>query len=189
MRTERCLPSDLALTVCWKENDGIVTAFLHGCTSEEATRIHEWLQRAENALKHPLLPAVVMTEIQLERHGRIHRRYQFTYTALFNHIQSQSEQIQVKESGLHEPGKLKFAESIHQIFSMYQKHHNFYRLLTSFCRILDSMVEMSGHHPKSSEDFNIKARLGETAHQYKDLAEQSRILADGTSLLLNTVSL
>ena len=189
MRTEKCLPSDLALTVCWEETSNTVTALLHGCTLNESKQIHRWLDKAKDALKHPLLPAVAMTEIQPERHGSIYRTYHARYTALFEHIRAQSEQIQTEANDSLGPGKLEITSSLTQIFRMYQKHHNFYRLLTSFCRILDTLVEMSSHHLDTLEDYNIKARLGETAHAYKDLVEQSKILADGKTLLLNTVSL
>ena len=166
-----------------------MTAFLHGCTQQEAIRISDWLDRAKTALKHPLLPAVVIAEIQLERHGRIYRQYYERYIALFDDISSKSEEVQSKKNILHEADDLGVAKWLPQIFRMYQKHRNFQRLLASFRRILDSLLEMSNHYQESSEDFNLTGRLHEISHHYENLIDQSNIIADGVSLLLTTVSL
>ena len=189
LRTERGLPSDLILVVNWTEAGSLVNAFLHGCTQEEATRIHHWLDKAKAALKHPWLPAMIIVEIQLERHSKIYQRYYERYTALYDEIRSKSEQLQLSRAGLRGFNELEVGEWLPQIFRMYQKHRNFQRLLASFRRILDSLVEISGQYRGTSEDLNITGRLREISRLYDDLAEQSHIIADGVSLLLTTVSL
>ena len=166
-----------------------MTAFLHGCTQEEAARTSDWLDKAKATLRHPLLLALVFAETQLERHSELYRRYYETYTALFDDISSKSQQMQSSKANSSEIDRLDVGEWLTQIFRMYQKHRNFQRLLASFRRILDSLVEKSGLYLGSPENLSITGRLREISHQYEDLVEQSNIIADGVSLLLTTVSL
>ena len=188
MRTERALADDLVLAVHWDESDALVTAFLHGCTEEEARQISNWLEGAKAALKHPLLPTLVLAEIQLERHSRIFRRYNERYTFLFTDIKDRSEKLQTKETNLHDFGGIEIADWLARIFGMYHKQRKFQHLLASFRRNLDSVVEKGDHYWKSSDEFNIVGRLREISLQYGDLKGQSDIMADGASLLLTTVS-
>jgi len=147
------------------------------------------LNRTQTALKHPLLPAVILAEMQLERHAKIYRQYYIRYTAIFYDIKSESEKMQVKSASSDTFDGLEIAGWLTRIFSMYQKHRNFLRLLASFCRILATLIKMSDQLPGTPESLNVTDRLREILDHYEDLVEQSRITADGTSLLLTTVSL
>ncbi|KAG7005286.1 hypothetical protein G7Y79_00020g048140 [Physcia stellaris] len=189
LRTERGLPSDLALVVKWDEKHALVTAVLHGCTEDEANRITAWLEKAQNALRHPLLPAVVLAEIQLERHGKIYRKYYSEYTALFRVIESKSEQTQAEAANTDTVERLEISDWLAKVFSMYQKHHKLHRYLESFCRTLETLIKMGDQPLSSSEGLNMIGRLREILQHYEDLKGQTRTIADGASILLTTVSI
>lgn len=201
MRTERGLPGDLALVLHWDKSDRVVTAFLHGCDEDEASKIGKWLNKAKAATKDPFLMTLVLAEIQLERHGKIYRAYHEEYRTLFDSIRETSEKMQTGKasSGYSESsessessegsGGLEVAEKLANIFLYYQKYRSFQHFVKSFRKILDSLIDISNENLGSSEEFNITGRLREISHSYEGLIDQLSNMAEGLNLLLTTVSL
>ncbi|CAI7630777.1 unnamed protein product [Penicillium discolor] len=202
MRTERALPSDLILAVksTVDNNQSFTTGFLHGCTEKEAQYIIKWLKEASQALKEPTLMALLLYEIQYERHTNITHGYWRRYDNLFLEIHEKAILLTELSPSTEDKTKIRdlpeIADWLSTIFGMHSKHG---RMNRHFCtsqgnlKLLQHLIEQLSQSqttppcPVFQTASSITHRLQQINAGYKDLEQQALLLKEGTSLFLTTV--
>ncbi|CAI7628164.1 unnamed protein product, partial [Penicillium crustosum] len=202
MRTERSLPSDLILAVksTVDNSHSFTTGFLHGCTEKEAQYIIEWLKKASQALKEPTLMALLLYEIQYERHTHITDGYWRRYNDLFLEIHQKAILLTELSPSTEDKTKIRdlpeIADWLSTIFGMHNKHG---RMNRHFCtsqgnlQLLQHLVEQLSQSqttppsPVFQTAPSITHRLQQLNAGYKDLEQQALLLKEGTSLFSDTV--
>lgn len=200
MRTERTLPSDLILAVRSKVDNYnlFTTGFIHGCTENEAQHIVKWLKSASLALQEPTLMALLLAEIQYERHTNISHEYWRRHNDLFLELQGKARLLTELSPSVEDKIRdlPEIADWLSSIFTMHSKHGRMHR---HFCTsqanllLLQSLTERLSQKqmilPKSLKTAAlVTSRLQQIATRYKDLEQQTLLLKEGANLFLTTVS-
>lgn len=204
MRTERALPSDLALAVSNTvlNSHRATTALIHGCTPNEAEQIIDWLRQASSSIQHPILMALLLSEIQYERHAHLSREYWRRFNVLSSDIQAKANRLAMTRPTAPTSDARDLSEIpgwLASVFEMHSKHGVMHRYLCAFRanletlrRLTDQIAEhipvMAGGDKASKASGNaIAQRLQQISTVYLDLEQQAMILKEGASLHLTTV--
>ncbi|KAL4786411.1 hypothetical protein BJX76DRAFT_355138 [Aspergillus varians] len=207
LRTERELPSDLILAVsCTAKHDlTTITALIHGCTDKEAQRIMKWVEQASPALQHPSLMALLLAEIQLERHAHLCREYGRRFDSLFSDIQTKARLLTRRHTTPDEQVQdlSEIPDWLGGIFGMHRKHGAMHRYLCVFRENLNLVLDLTnrieepirrdrtaatrGNNAPSTAAIAIVQRMQQVVTEYKDLEQQTSVLKEGASLLLTTM--
>ncbi|KIW22240.1 uncharacterized protein PV07_12146 [Cladophialophora immunda] len=206
LRTEKSFPNDVILAVSWRwsKDGGAVQAFLHGCQPtivveddenvSEADAIKRWFDeiptdQAFGAWKHPLLPALLVGEMQLSRHRHHFHNYKRLFDKVFNQISTAANQPHLADH----LKNAQVSEWFEEIREMFTNHHQFHRIIVSFISIVNTLVKFCGEiqvHGTSGahDDFRIASesvacRFRQLHQDYSTLEGEAQYLVNGTSLL------
>ncbi|OAL39097.1 hypothetical protein AYO20_01415 [Fonsecaea nubica] len=214
LRTESCLPNDLTLAVSWRwsGDGGSTQAFLHGCSSkhdqdaatastedcDEADTIRQWLDgipagKSLGLWRHPLLPALLLGEMQLTRHADRFESLNRKFSQVFHDIQIAARQPHLADHWTNR----QVSKWLQDICDMFEYHHKFRRIIVLFIEILETLLKLCGEAnitgtSKAHQDFRIASesiacRFRGLLQNYSALEGQAQFLIDGTSLLQETL--
>ena len=210
LRTEESLPNDLVPAVSWSWSEGrgsIAQAFLHGCRTDsiddsptdsafdtnEAGTVRRWLDaipedESLRALKHPLLPALLLGEMQLDRHrGRLDN-YTLLFENLFEEIWEAADQPHLAEHLTNE----QISKWLHKVRTMFTGYHSFRRLIIAFIWIIDTLLRLCDESlgpPSADHDFgtaseSIASRFRELRSEYSAIEDKAQYLLEGVGTLV-----
>ncbi|KAL3479229.1 hypothetical protein BJX99DRAFT_255755 [Aspergillus californicus] len=175
MRTERALPSDLALAP---------NKSLTGSDKQ-----------------HPMLMALLLSEIQHERHVHLSREYWRRFNILSSDIQAKANRLAMTPPAAPMSDARDLSEIpgwLATVFEMHSKHGVMHRYLCAFRANLETLLRLTGqmdHVPVTASGdkaFNasgnaIAQRLQQISAVYLDLEQQAMILKEGANLHLTTI--
>ncbi|KAH1546334.1 hypothetical protein KXX57_003777 [Aspergillus fumigatus] len=203
MRTERALPSDLALAVSSIVVDShrVTDGLIHGCTPKEAEQIIDWLRQASSSIQHPMLMALLLSEIQHERHAHLSREYWRRFNTLLSEIQTKAHLLATTPPTVPR-GEARDLSEIPEwlatVFKMHHKHGVMHRYLCAFRANLGLLLRLTDQtaNTRAVTDIDIAFRASATAITqrvqqistvYMDLEQQAIVLKEGASLHLATI--